>query len=395
MRPGIDRELLPIIHAEIDRLPDRYRAPIALCYLEGLSYEQAAHQLGWPLGTVGSRIARARELCAPGWPGAGSRRRPRPCRPPGPRGHGGAGRLGRGGDPRRHAAGRGASGATAAGTVSAAVALSDRFLRRMLMIRLIQMTSVLAVAATAGLAGLGLDRRRRRAEAARCRDGRGARAQAEPAGDPRRTTGRARSDPGPRPRAGRPAGPRRGDLRRPAGSRLDHRPDGPDRRRRPIPVRSRRERSRQLPVGDAPHRLEEGRADGRRPRVRRGVGRGDDPGGGEVELRLVAGRRADPRPHPRHAGPARWPASPSRSRGSTTRPRATSMPCSNPAPSATGQSLRGLYDIGWWTKEESDWSRRRSRPGPTAGSGSTARAGTGSSSSSSTGRGSARQRSGR
>jgi RNA polymerase sigma factor (sigma-70 family) len=58
----LDRELWPIIHAEIDRLPDRYRAPIALCYLEGLSYEQAAHQLGWPLGTVGSRIARAREL---------------------------------------------------------------------------------------------------------------------------------------------------------------------------------------------------------------------------------------------------------------------------------------------------------------------------------------------
>src|SRR5262249_6959838 len=58
----VDRELLPIIHAEIDRLPDNYRAPIALCYLEGLSYEQAAHQLGWPLGTVGSRIARAREL---------------------------------------------------------------------------------------------------------------------------------------------------------------------------------------------------------------------------------------------------------------------------------------------------------------------------------------------
>ena len=59
---GVDRELLPIIHAEIDRLPDRYRAPIALCYLEGLSYEQAAHQLGWPIGTVGSRIARARDL---------------------------------------------------------------------------------------------------------------------------------------------------------------------------------------------------------------------------------------------------------------------------------------------------------------------------------------------
>src|SRR4051794_37429557 len=35
---GIDRELLPILYAEIDRLPDRYRAPIMLCYLQGLSY---------------------------------------------------------------------------------------------------------------------------------------------------------------------------------------------------------------------------------------------------------------------------------------------------------------------------------------------------------------------
>ena len=63
---GIDREHLPIIHAEIDRLPEKYRAPIALCYLEGRSYEQAAHQLGWPIGTVGSRIARRGSSCVPG-----------------------------------------------------------------------------------------------------------------------------------------------------------------------------------------------------------------------------------------------------------------------------------------------------------------------------------------
>ncbi len=56
---------------EIDRLPERYRAPIALCYLEGLTYEQAAHQLGWPLGTVGSRIARRASSCVPDWPDAG------------------------------------------------------------------------------------------------------------------------------------------------------------------------------------------------------------------------------------------------------------------------------------------------------------------------------------
>ncbi len=153
---GVDRELLPIIHAEIDRLPDRYRAPIALCYLEGLSYEQAAHHLGWPIGTVGSRIARARDLLRS--------------------------RLSRRGvtastavrsallvreataapaawieATTRTVLGMGAAtgGAKAAGTVSAAIALSDGFLRRMLMIRLIQMTSVLAVAATAGFMAWG------------------------------------------------------------------------------------------------------------------------------------------------------------------------------------------------------------------------------------------------
>ena len=49
------------LHAQIDRLPDRFRLPIVLCYLEGLTHAQAAHQLGWPVGTVESRLARARE----------------------------------------------------------------------------------------------------------------------------------------------------------------------------------------------------------------------------------------------------------------------------------------------------------------------------------------------
>jgi RNA polymerase sigma factor (sigma-70 family) len=49
------------LHEELDRLPARFREPIVLCYLEGLSREMAAQQLGWPLGTVQSRLARGRE----------------------------------------------------------------------------------------------------------------------------------------------------------------------------------------------------------------------------------------------------------------------------------------------------------------------------------------------
>ena len=40
------------LHDEVDRLPAKYRAPIVLCYLEGLTHEGAATALGWPVGTV-------------------------------------------------------------------------------------------------------------------------------------------------------------------------------------------------------------------------------------------------------------------------------------------------------------------------------------------------------
>jgi polysaccharide export outer membrane protein len=52
----------PIVQEEVRRLPEKYRAAVVLCYWEGLTHEQAAVQLGIPLGTVRSRIARARDL---------------------------------------------------------------------------------------------------------------------------------------------------------------------------------------------------------------------------------------------------------------------------------------------------------------------------------------------
>ncbi len=56
------RELRRMICEEVDRLPAKYRAPIVACYFEGKTHEEAAHQLGWPRGTVAGRLARAREL---------------------------------------------------------------------------------------------------------------------------------------------------------------------------------------------------------------------------------------------------------------------------------------------------------------------------------------------
>jgi len=50
-----------VVHQEVSRLPEKYRAPIVLCYLEGLTHDEAAARLSWPVGTVRSRLSRARE----------------------------------------------------------------------------------------------------------------------------------------------------------------------------------------------------------------------------------------------------------------------------------------------------------------------------------------------
>jgi RNA polymerase sigma factor (sigma-70 family) len=59
--PGRD-DLARILDVELSRLPAKYRAPVVLCYLEGLTHEEAAHQLHWPIGSVKGRLARARDL---------------------------------------------------------------------------------------------------------------------------------------------------------------------------------------------------------------------------------------------------------------------------------------------------------------------------------------------
>ncbi len=62
--PAADRDrhdLGAVLHEELQRLPERYRTAIALCYLEGLSHEEAARRLGRPVGTVRSRLARGRD----------------------------------------------------------------------------------------------------------------------------------------------------------------------------------------------------------------------------------------------------------------------------------------------------------------------------------------------
>jgi RNA polymerase sigma factor (sigma-70 family) len=59
--PWAWQELRPILDEEVNRLPDQYRQAFVLCYLQGRTNEQAAGLLGCPLGTVLSRLARARD----------------------------------------------------------------------------------------------------------------------------------------------------------------------------------------------------------------------------------------------------------------------------------------------------------------------------------------------
>jgi RNA polymerase sigma factor (sigma-70 family) len=63
--PGLEaawRELSALLDGEVQALPEKYRAPLVLCYLEGRTRDQAARQLGWSLRTLDRRLAQGKDL---------------------------------------------------------------------------------------------------------------------------------------------------------------------------------------------------------------------------------------------------------------------------------------------------------------------------------------------
>jgi RNA polymerase sigma factor (sigma-70 family) len=55
------RDLGRVLHEELDRLPAKYRSPLILCYLRGMTQAEAAAELGWTSGAVRGRLDRARQ----------------------------------------------------------------------------------------------------------------------------------------------------------------------------------------------------------------------------------------------------------------------------------------------------------------------------------------------
>ena len=57
-----DRDLQELLDQELEALPDKYRAAIVLCDLEGMTVPAAAKQMGCPLGTLSVRLVRGRAM---------------------------------------------------------------------------------------------------------------------------------------------------------------------------------------------------------------------------------------------------------------------------------------------------------------------------------------------
>lgn len=60
--PGVEPDLKDVVDDEIARLPEQFRLPVLLCGARELSHEDAARELGCPVGTLASRLSRGKAI---------------------------------------------------------------------------------------------------------------------------------------------------------------------------------------------------------------------------------------------------------------------------------------------------------------------------------------------
>jgi len=60
--PTLWDDVRSVLDEELAKLPRKYRLPLLLCGLEGMTHAEAGKHLGWPTGTVAGRSSRGREL---------------------------------------------------------------------------------------------------------------------------------------------------------------------------------------------------------------------------------------------------------------------------------------------------------------------------------------------
>lgn len=61
LTPSEREYMRSMLDEELERLPVKYRAPLVLCYLEGMTYTEVARRLGKAEGTVSAQLSRGRE----------------------------------------------------------------------------------------------------------------------------------------------------------------------------------------------------------------------------------------------------------------------------------------------------------------------------------------------
>ena len=66
-----EEEIWQVLREELQRLPDKYRVPLVLCYFDGRTHAEVAREVGLPRGSVAKRIGEGLDRLREGLAGRG------------------------------------------------------------------------------------------------------------------------------------------------------------------------------------------------------------------------------------------------------------------------------------------------------------------------------------